>query len=550
MTPQEAASYKSRKEAFVSNLSGSSLNEINLVTLVASAAVLLWTVLQKRQSFFTPHTPISLTADFLLNVCGILFAITLYSSAPLVLSIFLITPSLLLFFLASAPSNSSSSSTTPSSKPPKAAKASPSSSSISNASSTAPTSPATANLPVRPFLTHYRGSMMIATCLSILAVDFRIFPRRFAKVETWGTSLMDLGVGSFVFSAGVVSARALVKLSSSSSSSSTTTTTTAAVPSGPNFTNRFLISIRHSLPLLLLGLIRLYSVKNLDYAEHVTEYGVHWNFFFTLALLPPFVEISDTITRHLPLLSYDVLSVLLSLIYEIALNEPRLDLLRYILISPRGPDWLSKNREGVFSFIGYLAIFLAGRGTGTRVIRFSPPSPSPHSRKSRSGTGTDDDDHASLILITRQERRLVLRALLTRALIYSALFLLSTHVYACNLDPSRRLANLPYVLWISAFNNAQLLLFGLVEHCGPSFSYAAQDRDKVRHFATSRILRVFNTNGLAVFLVANLLTGLVNLTMNTLDTTALGAMVVLIIYAAVLTGFALGLDYTGVKIKI
>ncbi|KAK5269163.1 Glucosaminyl phosphatidylinositol (GlcN-PI) nositol acylation protein [Exophiala xenobiotica] len=549
MTPQEAASYKSRKEAFVSNLSGSSLNEINLVTLVASAAVLLWTVLQKRQSFFTPHTPISLTADFLLNVCGILFAITLYSSAPLVLSIFLITPSLLLFFLTSAPSNSSSSSTTPSSKPPKAAKASPSSSSISNASSTAPTSPATATLPVRPFLTHYRGSMMIATCLSILAVDFRIFPRRFAKVETWGTSLMDLGVGSFVFSAGVVSARALVKLSSSSSSSSTTTTT-AAVPSGPNFTNRFLISIRHSLPLLLLGLIRLYSVKNLDYAEHVTEYGVHWNFFFTLALLPPFVEISDTITRHLPLLSYDVLSVLLSLIYEIALNEPRLDLLRYILISPRGPDWLSKNREGVFSFIGYLAIFLAGRGTGTRVIRFSPPSPSPHSRKSRSGTGTDDDDHASLILITRQERRLVLRALLTRALIYSALFLLSTHVYACNLDPSRRLANLPYVLWISAFNNAQLLLFGLVEHCGPSFSYAAQDRDKVRHFATSRILRVFNTNGLAVFLVANLLTGLVNLTMNTLDTTALGAMVVLIIYAAVLTGFALGLDYTGVKIKI
>ncbi|KAK5446558.1 Glucosaminyl phosphatidylinositol (GlcN-PI) nositol acylation protein [Exophiala xenobiotica] len=555
MTPQEAASYKSRKEAFVSNLSGSSLNEINLVTLVASAAVLLWTVLQKRQSFFTPYTPISFIADFLLNVCGILFAITLYSSAPLVLSIFLITPSLLLLFLTSAPSNSSS--TTPSPKPPKKAKASSSSSSISNAASTAPASPASASasatLPVRPFLTHYRGSMMIATCLSILAVDFRIFPRRFAKVETWGTSLMDLGVGSFVFSAGVVSARALVKSSSSSSSSSSSTTTTpAAVPShsssGPNFTKRFLISIRHSLPLLLLGLIRLYSVKNLDYAEHVTEYGVHWNFFFTLALLPPFVEISDTITRHLPILSYDVLSVLLSLIYEIALNEPRLDLLRYILISPRGPDWLSKNREGVFSFIGYLAIFLAGRGTGTRVIRFSPPSPSPPFRKSRSGT--DDDDHASLISITRQERRLVLRALLTRALIYSALFLLSTHVYACNLDPSRRLANLPYVLWISTFNNSQLLLFGLVEHCGPSFSYAAQDRDKVRHFATSRILRVFNTNGLAIFLVANLLTGLVNLTMDTLDTTALGAMVVLIIYAAVLTGFALGLDYTGLKIKI
>ena len=387
--------------------------------------------------------------------------------------------------------------------------------------------------------------MMIATCLSILAVDFRIFPRRFAKVETWGTSLMDLGVGSFVFSAGVVSARALVKKSSSSS--------TSAAPShssGPNFTNRFLISIRHSVPLLLLGLVRLYSVKNLDYAEHVTEYGVHWNFFFTLALLPPFVEVSDTITRHLHFLSYDLLAVLLSIIYEIALNEPQLDLLRYILISPRGPDWLSKNREGVFSFIGYLAIFLAGRGTGTRVIRFNSPSPSP----SRSGTTRNnpqdgDDHHHANANLTRQERRLVLRTLLTRALIYSALFLLSTHVYAFNLNPSRRLANLPYVLWISAFNNAQLLLFGLVEECGPVFSYEPQDRDKVR-FATSRILRVFNTNGLAIFLVANLLTGLVNLTLNTLDTSALGAMVVLITYAAVLTGFALGLDYKGVRIKI
>lgn len=508
------------------------------------AAVLLWTVLQKRQSFFTPYTPISLLADFLLNVCGILFAITLYSSAPLVLSIFLITPSLLLLFLTSAPSNSSS--PAPSSNPPKKAKAA-SPSSINNAASTASTSPASPSLPVRPFLTHYRGSMMIATCLSILAVDFRIFPRRFAKVETWGTSLMDLGVGSFVFSAGVVSARALVKSSSSSSS---------AVPShyaSPNFTNRFLISIRHSLPLLLLGLIRLYSVKNLDYAEHVTEYGVHWNFFFTLALLPPFVEVSDTITRHLHFLSYDLLAVLLSIIYEIALNEPQLDLLRYILISPRGPDWLSKNREGVFSFIGYLAIFLAGRGTGTRIIRFNSPSPSPSLSRSATTRNTNpqnDDDHAiANASLTRQERRLVLRTLLTRALIYSALFLLSTHVYAFNLNPSRRLANLPYVLWISAFNNAQLLLFGLVEECGPVFSYEPQDRDKVR-FATSRILRVFNSNGLAIFLVANLLTGLVNLTLNTLDTSALGAMVVLIAYAAVLTGFALGLDHNGVRIKI
>ncbi|GFQ03334.1 GPI-anchored wall transfer protein 1 [Phtheirospermum japonicum] len=49
-----------------------------------------------------------------------------------------------------------------------------------------------------PTNSSYRLSMMLDTCLSILVVDFKIFPRRYAKIETYGTSLV-----SFFFSANI-----------------------------------------------------------------------------------------------------------------------------------------------------------------------------------------------------------------------------------------------------------------------------------------------------------------------------------------------------------
>ncbi|KAL4934377.1 putative GPI anchor biosynthesis protein Gwt1 [Aspergillus undulatus] len=490
--------YKSRKEAFVSNLTGGSIHEINAVTLVAPASVFLWSVLQSRLSFFMPYGPAALITDFLVNVLAILFATTFYSSAPWLLNILLISPAVLILL------NSRPRRTTTKAKPPQTA---------------APQDGSDASLPIHPFLTIYRAAMMIITCIAILAVDFRVFPRRFAKAENWGTSLMDLGVGSFVFSGGVVSARSVLKSRESGSPSKT-------------MTQRFTSSIRHSIPLLILGLIRLYSVKNLDYAEHVTEYGVHWNFFFTLGFLPPFVEIFEGLATLIP--SYEVLSLAVAVLYQVALEST--DLKSYILVSSRGADLLSKNREGVFSFLGYLAIFLAGRATGIRII----PS------------GTSSSTTA------QQARKRVLISLGVQSLGCIALFALnSTYFlgYGANIPVSRRLANMPYVLWVAAFNNAQLFLFCLIETLffSPVHKASAPGKNEAAArtaFATSPIMKAFNRGGLAVFLIANLLTGAVNLTVPTLDVNDAQAMIILIGYAAVITGVALGLDKANIKLSL
>lgn len=63
----------------------------------------------------------------------------------------------------------------------------------------------------RPFLTHFRAYVLVATAICILAVDFHIFPRKFCKTETYGTGLMDVGVGAFVVSNGIVSPEARAK---------------------------------------------------------------------------------------------------------------------------------------------------------------------------------------------------------------------------------------------------------------------------------------------------------------------------------------------------
>ncbi|KAL1872968.1 Glucosaminyl phosphatidylinositol (GlcN-PI) nositol acylation protein [Diaporthe australafricana] len=493
------ASYKQLKEDFVSNLTGGPVSEIAAVTAVLPVGALVWSVLQCRQSFFRPYTSVGFIVDYFLNVGAVLLAITLYSATPILLIVLLLAPALLVYAF---PPNLAGRRKKPKIPP------------TGQASKTKGSAAGLDVLSTKPFLTIFRGSMLVITCLAILAVDFRIFPRRFGKVETWGTSLMDIGVGAFVFSAGVVAARPVLK--------------ERAEGRGAPLFRRLVYSMRHSLPLLVLGVIRLLSVKGLDYAEHVTEYGVHWNFFFTLGFLPPFVAVFQSALKFVP--SYAALALILGVSYQILLESTGLK--AYILTAPR-VDLLSMNREGIFSFFGYLAIFLAGQDTGMYVLPRNI---------TRSGSSA------------AAQRTTLLMTMAVWSLVWILLFFLSTdYSYGAGLSVSRRLANLPYVLGVVSFNSVQLLACCLVETlCFPSFYNAADTKAEKEAYdsATSRVLRAYNRNGLAVFLIANLLTGLVNMTVPTLDAGPVASVGILVAYSAVLTGVAVALDAYNISIKL
>ncbi|KAF8477526.1 GWT1-domain-containing protein [Kalaharituber pfeilii] len=495
--------YKQRKEDFVSNHYGGTISEINFVTAVAPAAYILYSVLQSRLRFFTPYGSLQFFFDFLLNAVAILFATTVYSSYPALLNVLILSPAIFIYFTTRA-------------APQRIVPVGPKTGKDKDVESSGHL-----EMPKKAFLTVYRGAMMMVTCISILAVDFKVFPRRFAKVENWGTSLMDLGVGSFVFSSGVVSARVVLKELDAFVQAQKRNEKYNTLTAG----KRIQATIKSTLPLLVLGFIRLASVKSTGYAEHITEYGYHWNFFFTLALLPPFVHIFQSLLFFLPprLLTisnlpfiYSMLSVLVASAYQILLETTGLK--KFVLVGER-EQWglIGWNKEGIFSFFGYLAIFLAGMSAGGYLL---PASHEPASgKKSRFGP--------------------LSKSLLQWSIFWIAIFLVTSEWRGLGLQVSRRLANLPYVLWIAAFNTSQLMAFYLIDYFFIGRGKGTEEENY--RLATPMVLEAFNKEGLPIFLLANVLTGVINLSINTLDMDNRLAVAVLVGYVFVLTCAATGL---------
>ncbi|GJJ69578.1 glucosaminylphosphatidylinositol acyltransferase [Entomortierella parvispora] len=389
----------------------------------------------------------------------------------------------------------------------------------------------TPETPHKIFLSVYRAGMMILTCIAILAVDFPIFPRRFGKVEVYGTSLMDLGVGSFVFSSGVVSARGYLKKET--------------MP----FAKQMTLAMRTSIPLLILGLGRYISTKGVDYQEHVTEYGMHWNFFFTLGFLPIFVTLFRSLADYV---RFSILGTAVAVVYQCFLTFGGLE--EFIQHAPR-VDIISMNKEGIFSFFGYLAIFLVGVDVGLYVL---PNDPYFFMRK-QSNKKKAKKGKLAMILVS-------LGFLLCMGFMTSYGIL--------RIPVSRQMANLSYFFWVITFNTGYILCFLLAEivitqdepsplaiaraQAKANLSTSASSKKNQRPAATvllppltvPPLLEAVNRNGLAVFLVANIFTGLVNLSVQTLYTPTAQALGILTAYIGVVSALAWTWQVLGWKLKL
>ena len=146
-----------------------------LTVACVQSSYALWAALQTRTraTDVRLHGVPAFLLDCAISSLSLLVAATTYSSHPILLNVLLLTPALFLYFH-------------PPSQPPKDKRY------LKGQRKKDDVTRSNASSGFNPFLTAYRGGMMAITCIAILAVDFKVFPRRFAKTETWGTSLVPL----------------------------------------------------------------------------------------------------------------------------------------------------------------------------------------------------------------------------------------------------------------------------------------------------------------------------------------------------------------------
>lgn len=301
------------------------------------------------------------------------------------------------------------------------------------------------------FVTNVRATTNLLTGISILAVDFDIYPPYFKKTVSYGFSLMDLGVGLFIYTNGIVASEIGSKKS-------------------------FFKIIKSASPVLVLGILRLILTRSVNYNVPHNEYGVHWNFFITLFVVKLMASlIMNCIGNRYVLVN--AISLLFS--HEILLQ---MGLARYVLTETSRDNLLDANKEGLASSLGYVGLYFLSVYIGKE-------------------------------LHLKAERNLQEKwKLFKRLLVFSALLFFSTVYSEKSFGISRKLANTGYCIWIMFVGVFMTCLFCLGEIIQ---QYLFENKGYFKFTTVPLIFDAINFNGLVFFLTCNVLTGLINLSIDT-----------------------------------
>ena len=338
-------------------------------------------------------------------------------------------------------------------------------------------------------------NILVSTTIMILAVDFSVFPRRNGKIEHFGLGLMDAGAICFLSINAILSPEIrLLKTANSNLNS---------IKMKILSKNAYTCSI-----LLVVGLIRLLTIKNLNYQEHVSEYGVHMNFFLLIVLIKLLVMAIALIFGQCifnPAFGFSLICL-----HEILLKQ----FSDYIQQDGHRKSFLDKNKESFYTLIGYIGFYISC----FNLLSLLNDSKQDEQHLNNSKCLKGESNNATL----RMRYNAIFRSL-KYAIVYFAFYKLSDQFSE---QISRRNINMAFtclMLSIICFTVCFEILWTIL------FDQYYSNQSKLI------IKDAYTSNGLIVFLLSNILTGFVNMTTNTMQTNDLNAIILLFAYSFVVS---------------
>ncbi|XP_017047695.1 uncharacterized protein At4g17910 isoform X1 [Drosophila ficusphila] len=345
----------------------------------------------------------------------------------------------------------------------------------------------------RPIVfTLLRATAYSGTCAAILAVDFPSYPTDYRKSRTYGASTMDMGIGLFVVTMGLVSKR---------------TRSISDLKKLP----------KSVVPLLFLGLARTIVITAIDYHQDESEYGKHLNAFFILGftkMMGSFYSLFVKSDAQLVGLSIGLL-----FLHELMLQ---LGVSQFVMSSEPRDEFLSANREGFSSLQGCVALYLLS----ICLARWYT-----------------SQDLLSYQELTRKLKKMLLVAILSWVLVFVSAFLTGI---------ARVTFNFGYVIWIFAVCLSLILIYAFffeLKLVKTDFKRKKSAGDtELSSQSVPTFVESLNRNGLTHFMLSNFLTGFVNISLDPGHRNDLESVVILYVYMFVCAAVVFYMLKKGIRI--